>query len=100
MVPPGGYGDVALQVQPSLEESTYFVLETNDPDGQERGVHVSLMPDNYAPGDEAPPFRVPSINHCDTAGTGELCDMAPVCFDSRDPLSAGRPLLIAFFSSW
>ena len=100
VIPPQGYGDVSLQVQPEVAESTYFVLQTNDPIGQQRGVHVSLMDDNYAPGDEVPPFRVPSINHCDEASDDALCDMMHVCFDSRTPLEAGRPLLIAFFSTW
>ena len=76
------------------------MLKTNDPDGLERGVHVSVMADNYAPGDAVPSFRVPSINHCAPGPSEEPCDMAPMCFDSRDPLSSGKPLLFAFFSSW
>ncbi|MDP6946941.1 MAG: hypothetical protein QF464_22520, partial [Myxococcota bacterium] len=68
--------------------------------GHQRGVYVSLMDDNYAAGDEAPPFRLPSINRCEEASDDGLCDMSPVCFDSRTPLAAGQPLLIAFFSSW
>jgi hypothetical protein len=58
------------------------------------------MTDNYAPGDEMPPFRLPSINHCEGVASEALCDMTPFCFDSRTSQAAGQPLLIAFFSSW
>ncbi len=100
VVPPAGYADVNLKIQPGVTDSSYLVLETNDPEGEERGVHIARVAGNYVPGDEAPTFRVPAINHCDGVAAGEPCDMTPVCFDSREPLAEGRPLLIAFFSSW
>jgi hypothetical protein len=100
VVPPMGYVDVNVVIEPELSESSYVMFETNDPDGAQRAIHLARIEGNYNPGDPAPPFRVPSINRCDGVAEGELCDMDKTCFDSRDPATEGKPLLIAFFSSW
>jgi hypothetical protein len=97
VVAPGSYGDLSLSVQPGFTGSSHVTLETNDPWGAERGVHLARVAGNYAAGDKTPAFRLPAINHCEIDAD---CDMTPVCMDSRDVTAAGRPALYAFFSSW
>ncbi|MGB0590684.1 MAG: hypothetical protein ACPGU1_13480 [Myxococcota bacterium] len=100
VVPPMGYVEVPVVIHPELTESSYVMFDTNDPDALERAIHPARIEGNYNSGDPGPPFRVPSINRCGGVAEGEPCDMEKVCFDSRDPLAEGKPLLIAFFSSW
>ena len=100
IVPPMGYVDVNVVIEPELTESSYVMFETNDPGGADRAIHLARVEGNYNPGDPGPSFRVPSINRCDGVAEGEPCGMDKVCFDSREPLASGKPLLIAFFSSW
>jgi hypothetical protein len=78
------------------EPPTRIILATNDPFTPERTVNVLVTNEQYQAGDMAPQFSLPAVNHCDNSG----CDFNPQCVTSEAVLESGRPIFLAFFSSW
>ena len=73
-----------------------IVLQNNDPWTPERTVNVLVTTVQYQQGDAAPSFSLPAVNYCDEGA----CDFTPRCIQSEDVLKTGKPLFLAFFSSW
>jgi hypothetical protein len=99
LVPPGARGALEIEAR-GLAASTGdipVVLQSNDPETPRRAILLRRVAGGYRAGDALPEFRLPSVNHC-TPGGG--CSMEEQCFDSQDPALRGRPMVLAFFSSW
>ena len=73
-----------------------IILSNNDPWTPERTVNVLVTTVQYQVGDLAPEFALPAVNFCETGD----CDFSPVCIDSGEVRETGRPIFLAFFSSW
>jgi hypothetical protein len=72
-------------------------FDSNDNSEPVTSLEIEVVEGNYAVGDEQPYFALPLFNECGPGG----CTTEPRCFDSSDPGEiGGRPMVLAFFSSW
>jgi len=95
---PGEAGAMDVQIvgldQPDAPET--ILLDSNDPTTPTRSVTLIHAGEGYTVGSDAPDFHLPIVHNC----VDGACPAPTECFRLHESLSQGKPILLAFFSTW